>query len=195
MTEVSGPQLPAPEFSRPIDAESLLHGQSTQTLKATADECDGLRTRFGIDALHHLSATLNLKRNGSGKRLKVRIDGQLKAEIVQTCVVTLEPFTSQVDIEFDTVFDASASEEDENLELDVDLQDDDPPEPLVGGTIDLGELVAQSLSLEIDPHPRKPGAKPDLTTVEKLNQGNQAGDGDSTHPFAALQKLKIEPKD
>lgn len=195
MTEASDSKMSNPEFSRPIEAESLLHGLSTQTLKATTAECDALKERLGIDALHHLSATLNFKRNSSGQRMKVRVDGHFKAEISQTCVVTLEPFTSKIEGTIETLYDASAAQQDDNQDLDVDLQDSDPPEPLIDGIIDLGELVAQSLSLEIDSHPRKPGAEADLTLVEQLNRGHMEDDVKSTHPFAALQNLKIEPKD
>ncbi len=34
----------------------------------------------------------------------------------------------------------------------------DDPEPLVGGTIDLGALAIEFLIVGLDPYPRKPGA-------------------------------------
>ncbi len=35
----------------------------------------------------------------------------------------------------------------------------DPPEPIVNGFIDLGQLAAEFLVLGLDPYPRKPGAE------------------------------------
>ena len=39
----------------------------------------------------------------------------------------------------------------------IDL-DDDTPDPLVGGAIDLGAIASEFLTLGIDPYPRSPGA-------------------------------------
>ena len=35
----------------------------------------------------------------------------------------------------------------------------DAPEPLSGNLLDVGEIVAEQLSLAADPYPRRPGAK------------------------------------
>ena len=48
----------------------------------------------------------------------------------------------------DLVDDAEESDEDTP----------DPPEPIVGGIIDLGRLATDALLLAIDPYPRKPDA-------------------------------------
>ena len=57
---------------------------------------------------------------------------------------------------------------------------DEPPEPLVGGTIDLGALATEFLLLGIDPYPRKAGAEFAPPKAED----------DGAHPFAALEALK-----
>jgi hypothetical protein len=64
----------------------------------------------------------------------------------------------------------------------VDI-DPDTPEPLMGDSLDIGEVVAQCLALEIDPHPRAPGA--DLADLEAPAEPEH----DPAHPFAALRKL------
>jgi hypothetical protein len=60
------------------------------------------------------------------------------------------------------------------------LEDEDPPEPLDSGHIDLAALAVEFLALALDPFPRKPGAvfadAPDVET--------EGG------PFAALSALK-----
>ena len=193
MSPSSEVNSPEPEFSRPVEADSLQHGTSQKSFTATKAECEALKDRLGIDKLQHLSAELGIRRNGSGGRMKVRINGKLKAKITQTCVVTLESFDTLINAEFETTFDARSSEEEQDV--DVDLQVEDPPEPIIDGIIDLGELISQSLALEIDLHPRKPGAESDLSIVDKGNHSVDKSHPDAEHPFAALQKLKIEPKD
>ena len=54
------------------------------------------------------------------------------------------------------------------------------PEPLIGGTVDLGALATEFLILGLDPYPRKPGA----TFQPPGNASSDEG------PFAALGKLK-----
>ncbi|NQV99455.1 MAG: DUF177 domain-containing protein [Rhodospirillales bacterium] len=185
--------MPVPEFYRPVEADSLIHGQSQKTLQASAPECAALSQRFAIDALNYLKGNLGLQRSGSGNRLKIMVHGQLEAEIVQTCVVSLEPFTTSITAEFDTVFDARADDDDANWELDP--QADDPPEPIVDGNIDLGELLAQSLSLEIDLHPRKPGVEGDPSVSGTANHAADKGPPASENPFAALKNMDFKRKD
>ena len=67
---------------------------------------------------------------------------------------------------FDVDFgDASADFDGDEISLDIDH---DPPEPIEAGAIDIGELVAQYLSLALDPHPRAPGASldPDIANSD-----------------------------
>ena len=58
--------------------------------------------------------------------------------------------------------------------------DEEPPEPLIGGTVDLGALATEFLLLGIDPYPRKAGAE---FAPPKVEDGGE-------HPFAALAALK-----
>ena len=60
--------------------------------------------------------------------------------------------------------------------------DAEPVEPLDDGMIDIGEAVAQQLSLALDPFPRAPGAV--------LDEETDLSDGSPREsPFAALAKL------
>ena len=182
-----------PEFSRPIETESLSHGTTEKKLEASREECEALKERFSIDKLKQLSAILQLARTGSGKRLKVTVSGHLNATLSQTCVVTLEPFETEISTEFQTLFDVGATETDENW--DLDLQDDDPPEPIVDGLIDLGELIAQSLSLEINQHPRKPGLDNNSTDIDQANHSTESNENQNQNPFAVLKNMKFDPQD
>jgi len=43
--------------------------------------------------------------------------------------------------------------------VDHEALGDDPPDPLIGGAVDLGSVVSEHLTLALDPYPRKPGAQ------------------------------------
>ena len=137
---------------------------------------------LGLVSLERLEAVLEL----SGWFDGARIDGRWSADIVQTCGVSLEEFPTALSGEF-TIHavpegSAHAAAESDEIEIEIDLEAEDPPDVLENDVIDLGAYVVEHLALEIDPFPRKPGAvfEPPEPEVE-------------TSPFAALLKLKTDP--
>lgn len=120
------------------------------------------------------------------------VTGRVRAELTQTCVVTLEPITTAVDEAVDVKlvppeemakYDITP---DENGEIDLDASVLDLPDPIEGGVIDLGAIACEYFMLGVDPYPRKPGAEFD---AEALG----VGDGrEKLSPFAALARLKKE---
>jgi uncharacterized metal-binding protein YceD (DUF177 family) len=165
-----------PEFSRRFPVERLGFEEVVESLEADAAERAALARRFGLPRLDQLAALVRLSRQPGDL---IRVNGRLEAELVQTCVVTLEPFPSHVEDSFDVLF----AEGVEALPQDVLLDpEDEGPEPIADGTIDIGELVAQFLSLALDPHPRAPGVA--------LDQVWSPGDGSPQSPFAVLEALK-----
>ncbi len=184
MTELSalGAQ---PEFSCPLDVADLEDGdEGTRHLVADADQRAALCKRFDLLSLDRLEADLRYRRDG---RI-VEISGRLRGELTQTCVVTLEPLADRVDEEFVRQFDPDmVVAEDDELDLTVDdLLDETVCDPLVGDTVDLGEVVAEQFGLAIDPYPRKDGAQIDPRYAAKAPE-----DDDDANPFAVLKKLKL----
>jgi hypothetical protein len=57
------------------------------------------------------------------------------------------------------------------------LTDEDEPDPIIDGKIDLGALTAEFFALGLDPYPRKPGAALDEEPAN--TEGTDS-------PFAAL---------
>jgi len=145
------------DFSRLVKADALPREGLVQTIEATPAERAALAERNGLVEIAELTARFVLKRSGKG----VRVSGELHAEVTQTCVVTIEPFPVMIDEPIDVRFAPPAERRpstggvEETLALDAE----DPPEPLVGGKIDLGALAAEFLALALDPYPRKPGAE------------------------------------
>lgn len=171
--------ISAPEFSRPIEVESLTHGPNKMSVSAQASELKALARRFEIPEIAALNADFELERGLGGV---IGIRGRLKARATQTCVVTLEPVTAVIDEAFALVY-APPSEDAPPEGGDIDPDAVDPPEPIIGGKIDLGEVAAAQFALALDPYPRKPGAAFD---AEALGVGD---DGRSS-PFRALEALK-----
>jgi uncharacterized metal-binding protein YceD (DUF177 family) len=162
-----------PEFSRPV---RLGPEARLVTLVATPAECAALAARFGILAVHALSAELRLVPEPGGT---VRARGRLAAEVEQDCVVTLEPVRQSVRSEIDLRI----------LGEGQSPADDDPESPdeieSAGGLVELGEAVAEQLALALDPYPRAAGA-----ALPPLDPPEEAAAPARPNPFAVLGRLK-----
>ena len=165
-----------PEFSRTWPAGEI--GDRIREVSIEADEAEraALAKRFAIVAIDRLSATARLQRRADG----IYAEGRVSANVVQSCVATSEPVPAAIDegfvLRFVENFDPDA-EEIELSEADCDTV------PIENGAVDLGEAVAETLALALDPWPRSANADRAL---------DEAGvsDGSDVGPFAALKALK-----
>jgi uncharacterized metal-binding protein YceD (DUF177 family) len=172
-----------PEFSRLIAIDRVPPEGLTEELTATEDERRALAERFGLNALHELSALLRLE---PWRRGGVKVTGRFEARVEQTCVVTLEPFEQPMSEEITRYFAGRNSPGPTPVVRSVESLGEDEPEIISGGSIDLGELVAESFGLALDPYPRKPGAE--------FKSAAERGDEPRMGPFAGLKSLKAGPK-
>lgn len=133
----------------------------------------------GLLDLPRLDARLEVNRHGDAG---LHVTGRVEATVVQACVVTLEPVTSDVDEAIDLVL-VPEGEREQNESVDIDVAADsavDEPEVLIDGRLDLGALAVEFMVLGIDPYPRKPDA------VFESPAPSQP----EASPFAALAALK-----
>lgn len=178
------PSNPRTEFSRPVDVGHLEDGEERiETIEADADERAALARRFDIEALDRLQAEVRLIRRGR----QVIAEAHFDADLVQACVVSLDPVPAAIRHDFEQIYDPDVRASGEFDEL-IDIDDDDPPEPLVDETVDIGELVAEHFGLELDPYPRKPGALVDPRYLAPENAEEE--EEERPGPFAALKALK-----
>jgi uncharacterized metal-binding protein YceD (DUF177 family) len=126
--------------------------------------------------LPRLSAVFDLSRRGGG----VHVAGQVKARVGQTCVVTLEPLENDLDEPMNVLFAPPLDAAAKDVGADHKGGDEEPPEPLIEGKVDLGAIATEFLLLGIDPYPRKAGAE--FAAVKTADDG--------ARPFAALEALK-----
>jgi uncharacterized metal-binding protein YceD (DUF177 family) len=140
------------EFHRRIDVARLGAGESVYDLAANESERAALARRFDLVALDRFTAHVTLRRVAHGM---VRMEASLSAGLTQSDVVTLDPVPNHVEEAFTLLF---GDEPDDAAALDPESE---LVEPLDDGHIDIGEAVAQQLSLAIDPYPRAGEAKAD----------------------------------
>lgn len=171
-------------LSRPLDTNRVAGVGFRERIVANDSERAAVAKSFGLEAVHGLEGKLDVE---PWKRVGVKVEGRIVADVVQTCVITAEPVPAHIDAPFLMTFlppeamDATPTTVAE-AEIIVLYDEDDPPDPLLDHHIDLGAILVEQLALALDPYPRAPGA-----------QWPEEGKGDdpaSLSPFAALGKLR-----
>ncbi len=146
-------------FSRVMRVDALPQEGQVVTIEATAAEREALASFYELPAIAALMATLRLEPWGRGG---ARVTGAVHGELTQTCVVSLEPFPATVGEDVDVRFTPQSAADSRSSEAQeartFSLADEDDPDPIPDGKIDLGALTAEFFALGLDPYPRKPGA-------------------------------------
>ena len=152
MSEPAIPRDPDPEFSRMVDTRRL--PDAPLELVATADERAALARRFALVAIDALEASVSLEKDGS----VVQVSGEVRASIVQPCAISGDdlPATIAEPFALRLVPEGAPARPDEEIELDEAELDEIPFD---GTSFDIGEAVAQSLALAIDPYAVGPDAE------------------------------------
>lgn len=180
------------EIERLVDLDRMGPAGSALEISPSESERAALAKRFGFLSLPAFSARVTVDgRPGA----RIVVEGRLRGRIVQACVLTLEPVTQDLDDAFRVVFQRDLQDEHdpESGEAVLSAQAD-APEPLEGNVLDVGEIVAEQLSLAADPYPRRPGVKLE-DVLPRPRGGGREGPGDRPrHPFAGLAALRDKPR-
>lgn len=169
--------IPTPEFSRTLRLDQIGAGENKNVISAEADERAALAKRFGLASIDSLSADYAVSRDAIGLLAR----GNLQANVVQTCSVTGEPIPVSLKESFAIRFlpelDSELAEENELTEDECDTIF------YLGSAIDLGEAVAETLLLSLDPFPRGPNAAAALKEAGVISD-------EEVQPTGALAGLK-----
>lgn len=139
-------------------------------VEAKPEELEPLARRLLIPAVHRLHCAFHLRRVNAGV---IAAEGLLEADVVQTCIVSTEPFDQTVSEPFEIEFVPAGTEApDDDLEAPDQI-------PYDAHALDLGEAAAEQLALALEPYPRKPDLEEPVSEAEA-----------APHPFAALAALK-----
>ncbi|MCP8895634.1 DUF177 domain-containing protein [Shinella daejeonensis] len=174
-------------FSYPVRVGHVSANPVEVTIAADAEERAGLAALWNILEVKALSASFQLQR---WKRDGVRLKGRVSADIVQACVVTLEPVDAHIDEAVEVVFVPEGSRlarmpaAIESGEMLLDPEGPDAPESFSGDSIDVGAVAAEHVALAIDPYPRKV----DVTFSGHIESTEK--DDRKPSPFAVLKDWK-----
>ena len=165
------------DFAHRLRIDQIRDGDRLE-LSANADERAAIARRLGLQSIDRLDAHVTLARSGEA----IRANGRLTAALDQSCVVTGEPVAAHVDEPFAIQFVAEPKDggPDDEIELgagDCDTVFHD------GAAIDLGDALADTLALSIDPYPRSAAADAALKEAGVMNE-------EEASPFAVLAKLR-----
>jgi uncharacterized metal-binding protein YceD (DUF177 family) len=133
-----------------------------------------------VEAVSSLCAKIDLRKLSP---TRYTYDARLEADIVQSCVVTLEPVRSHIERSFrrELILSPTSQRVAKDIAVDVTPLDEDGREEIASLRYDLAVPVLEELALAIDPYPRAPGV-----AFEPPAGGADSPD----HPFAALKGLK-----
>lgn len=116
-----------------------------------------------------------------------RLDGKLGATVVQSCVVTLAPVTTRIDVDVTRRFLAKMPDLTLDETGEAEMPDDDTIEPLAA-EIDPATVMAEALALNLPLYPRADGAE--LERANFAEPGLEPMSDEAAKPFAGLAQLR-----
>jgi uncharacterized metal-binding protein YceD (DUF177 family) len=180
------------EIERIVDLDRMGTNGTAVDIVASDGERAALAKRFGFLGLPAFTARVTVDRRIGGQ---IVVEGRLRGKIVQACVLTLDPVSQELDDAFRVVFKKDlADERDPESGEAVLSAHADSPEPLSGNLLDVGEIVAEQLSLMAEPYPRRPGAKLEDVLPKPRHGGRKGQPEQRRHPFAGLAALRDKPR-
>ncbi|MBR1648116.1 MAG: DUF177 domain-containing protein [Alphaproteobacteria bacterium] len=168
------------EFSYPLIVAEIPQKEQHYHIIADEKQKKSLAHILKIPEVRELKADFNLK--SDYKTSLLYINGHISSALVLQSVITLENFSKNYDFDFELVFDTRATldtQKEEGKEWD-----DNTPEIVIGGMIDLGDIAVEQIALRLDDYPRQDG--------EEFNFKSEFDDNDikKENPFAVLASLK-----
>lgn len=180
---LSGGGTERPPLSRIIRIDDIKDGEQ-RVIEVTPSERAAIAGLLDLVALDQLSFTYRFYRRGEGRFV---MPGTLVASVTQTCVVSLEPMASALQVAVEIEFwpaplvDQLAASADEMASHGLL----DWPEPIVEGKVGLGPIIYETLATALDPYPRREGV-----SFEWPGEAKAPGTEQARNPFATLAQLK-----
>jgi uncharacterized metal-binding protein YceD (DUF177 family) len=165
---MSTPQLP---YSEPVRLHQIGAGVK-RTLTPDAAALKRIAKALDLASLDLFEADVDLTPSAAGWTLT----GRIRADLAQTCGITLEPLPLRIDDRFTVQLAEPVDEESDEIVITLE---DESPDVVEDGQIDLGQYVVEQLALHLDPFPRKPGA-----------EFVQPPEPAEISPFAVLKQLR-----
>ena len=168
---------PTPPLSETVRINEIGAGL-TRRLEPDAAARKTIAKALDLASLDAFVADLSLAPAPGPAQTGWRLTGRVTAEAVQTCGLTLEPLPVSIDERFSIDLVQATSMATDEIEVDIDI-DDNAPDMIEDGKVDLGQYAVEQLALTLDPFPRKPGAE--FVQPEEPRE---------ISPFAVLKSLR-----
>lgn len=186
------------EWHYPLEADSVSEKPLQLEISPSVDQCAALARRLDVFKIHSLTAKMSVKRNSGN--MVIYVFGEIFSKIEQKCIVSLAPVIEEIREPFEAWYADTAQtvsftkakrerlSEKEKGEQPI-LEENEDPEPILDGKIDLGELVVQYFSLSINPYPRTEQVIKSLTESDSVViEAQEVYD----NPFAALKEWRAK---
>jgi uncharacterized metal-binding protein YceD (DUF177 family) len=186
-----------PEWPHNIKLDEIGTKTRHRNIEASAQECVDVARRLNVQAIKDFKAALVIQPL-SGKNI-IYVSGTFEAEVSQLCSLsdelvvtkTSEPVEGWFGVPGAVVsLDKVRREKKHNQEAHPEVEmkpEEEEPEPIIDGAIDLGELVVQHLSLAIDLYPQVESLdREEVQTVAQAEEPSAL----RKNPFAALKDWK-----
>jgi len=170
-----------PPFKQDYDLGDLRRGEEDVRVEARGEDLARIAAWADVRAVESFRSTVHLRKHSA---TRFSFDAVLEAEIVQDCVVTLEPVRTHIARPFHRELHLAETmrlKPNESIPLAPGAGDDDVPEEIDSLHYDLAAPLLEELVLAIDPYPRAPG-------VEFAAPAEPEAPKES--PFAVLKSLK-----
>ena len=171
------------EMPRPVKVRNL--PQDAMRIEGDEAERAALAKRFGISAIETLSAGVTFSEVSEG----IAATGALEATVVQPCAVTREDFAYSISEPLNLLFvpagTATRYAEDEEIELGDEAPDEIEYD---SDSFDIGEAIAQTLGLALDPYREGPNADKARTEAGITSDEAAAPSGPLAEALRALTK-------
>ncbi len=156
----TGRDANASAISFPVHVARLPKNGMEVRIEADEAQRAALAAAHGLLGVGRLVALLYVT---GWKQGGVRVTGTVEADIVQACIVTLDPVDARIDEQVAATFLPEGSRlavpvYSAEGEILLDAEGEDAPELFSGDTVDVGQLAEEFFALGIDPYPRKAGA-------------------------------------
>lgn len=182
-------------FAYPVKPSRVVDKDETVVVRPETDDLKSIAAAYDLVGIGALEARFTLR---PFRKKGIRVVGPINATVTQTCVVSLEPFESDLTLHVDRTFEPHSGRSrritdlNEEGEIEIDLESLDPPDVIADGVLDLGAVICEELALSLDPFPRRPGVE---FHGEPEGQDPERETGRKPSPFAALKALKDEAED
>ncbi len=191
-------QAPINEWSDFINGDRIDSKALRTKIEASEEQRKNVAMRANVPAINALNADLTIEREQAGR--VVHVAGRFTAQVMLTCSVTAEEF--EIDIEepvegwfedkestvsfLKAVKERDGQQQKGGIEVEITPEEEDPEE-MINGQIDLGELVVQHLILSIPAYPRIEGAEHSVGDTDALPAEDSPL---RKNPFEALKDWK-----